>query len=209
LEVRERFKASAFASLQISPGGCARRGARCGARAWSGASVTGLLRRPQLRSVVATHGSQNPDAGWCASDATEGEKTMSVRAAQEVTLRTFDGGDWACVRHCGACCYLGEDERDPRELLQNEQEIVEYLAMIGKDGWCIHLDKDSRLCRQYANRPKFCIVDPLEFAKRYGVDEHDFDEFATECCISHIADSFGTESAEMERFCATVKRSTP
>jgi len=114
------------------------------------------------------------------------------------------GGKWACIDNCGACCYLGTEERDVESLLSDESEVTEYLSMIGGDGWCIHFDKESRKCTKYLSRPEFCRVDPESFERRYGAEKAEFDQFAIDCCIEHISDTYGDQSLEIDRYFRAV-----
>lgn len=105
------------------------------------------------------------------------------------------------MSNCGACCKLGDfDDEVLREMLQSETDIVEYLGMIGSDGWCIHLDTITRKCRKYEDRPRFCRATPDVFEDLYGVEKEEFDEFAISCCEYHIGNIFGEESHEMQRY---------
>ncbi|KAJ8601249.1 hypothetical protein CTAYLR_003257 [Chrysophaeum taylorii] len=77
--------------------------------------------------------------------------------------------------------------------------------MVGTDGWCVHFDRDRRLCTVYETRPDFCRVTPATFDRMYGVDEAHFDSFCTACCRDHITDVYGTSSNEMQRFNKAIK----
>lgn len=104
---------------------------------------------------------------------------------------------WRCMSHCGACCKLGDFDKDVlMELLKTEEEVVTYLDMIGSDGWCKLYDSQSRTCMQYENRPFFCRATPEVFQEFYNVDESQFDEFAISCCQYHISNTYGEESME-------------
>lgn len=89
---------------------------------------------------------------------------------------------------CGACCFLGDyDESVLADLLVSEVDIVEYLEMVGSDGWCRHFDKPSRGCTQYADRPRFCRVEFDVFHDLYDAqDAADMNRIAIECCEHHI-----------------------
>lgn len=106
---------------------------------------------------------------------------------------------WTCVENCGACCYLGGDDRGAEDIL-DEEDLLSFMGMIGEDGWCMHFDKNARKCRVYDQRPRFCRVEADVFNELYGVEKEELDEFAKECCVDHIEGVFGKESREMDRF---------
>lgn len=108
---------------------------------------------------------------------------------------------WRCMPHCGACCKLDDFDRDVlHDMLKSETDVVEYLGMIGSDGWCKWFDSFSRKCTIYENRPRFCRATPDVFNQLYDVPVGQFDEFAISCCEFHIANSYGAESNEAFRF---------
>lgn len=114
-------------------------------------------------------------------------------------LRKID--DWACIKNCGACCKLGPlDSRPDLQEYLSADEYTTYVGMVGADDWCIHFDKQTRLCTNYDNRPGFCTVDPKKFKTMYGVESEDFTDFCRFCCVENITDTFGELSMEMERF---------
>ena len=106
---------------------------------------------------------------------------------------------WVCMEGCGACCFLSGSDRGVEDILSGD-DLVEYLGMIGDDGWCVHFDKDERKCLMYKRRPRFCRVEAKIFEELYGVQEDEMDEFAKDCCREHIEGIYGKESAEMSRF---------
>lgn len=108
---------------------------------------------------------------------------------------------WQCMSHCGACCKLNDFDQDVlRDMLKSEVDVVEYLDMIGTDGWCKWFDSHSRKCTIYSNRPRFCRATPQVFEDLYNVKREQFDEFAISCCEFHIANSYGEESHEAFRY---------
>ncbi|MCU0567522.1 MAG: YkgJ family cysteine cluster protein [Oculatellaceae cyanobacterium Prado106] len=107
---------------------------------------------------------------------------------------------WKCVKNCGACCYLDPEERPGLELYLTESELMHYLSMVGEDGWCINFDPDTRECRIYADRPRFCRVEPETFSDMYGITPEELDEFAIDCCREQIEGTYGDRSLEMIRF---------
>lgn len=105
------------------------------------------------------------------------------------------------MANCGACCKLGDyDEEVLRDMLRTETDVVEYLGMIGADGWCKWFDSVSRKCTKYEDRPFFCRATPEVFEDLYGVPNVEFDEFAKECCEYHIGNVYGEESHESQRY---------
>lgn len=111
---------------------------------------------------------------------------------------------WQCITGCGACCYLEPSQRPDLDQYLTPTELAQYLSFVGTDGWCIHFDTETRRCRIYPERPRFCRVEPEPFAAMYGVAPEDLDEFAIHCCVQQIADRYGEESDEMNRFCEAV-----
>ncbi|CAN0467136.1 unnamed protein product, partial [Scytosiphon promiscuus] len=62
---------------------------------------------------------------------------------------------WACVKNCGACCYLAPEERPDlagewhdmiriKKYLPDPAEFDLYISMAEDDGWCKHFDKENR-----------------------------------------------------------------
>lgn len=107
---------------------------------------------------------------------------------------------WRCVKQCGACCHL--DPRDRPDLAEylSPSELELYISMVGEDGWCVNYDTDTRECRIYAERPRFCRVEPETFHDMYGVPAEDLNEFALACCRQQIEGVYGDRSLEMIRF---------
>ena len=111
---------------------------------------------------------------------------------------------WQCVNNCGACCNLTpEDRPDLAEYLSSE-ELELYMSMVGESGWCINYDRDSRKCQIYDERPRFCRVEPDNFASMYSVDKSEFDEFAIACCQQQITGVYGEDSSELEHYNQTI-----
>ena len=107
---------------------------------------------------------------------------------------------WQCIKMCGACCHLEPEERPGLEEYLTTQELDLYLSMVGEDGWCINFDQDSRECKIYADRPRFCRVQPDIFKDMYGVVLEDFNDFAIDCCHEQIDGVYGEDTLEMERY---------
>ncbi|KAH7282301.1 hypothetical protein KP509_35G024300 [Ceratopteris richardii] len=111
-------------------------------------------------------------------------------------------GRWACMKGCGACCYLDKGPQYPavEEVLTNPEEASLYRSMIGKDGWCKNFDKSSRMCRIYKDRPRFCRVEPEVFLDLFDIPEHKFEKEACSLCRDSISDVYGCKSRELKSF---------
>ncbi|MGF1535993.1 MAG: YkgJ family cysteine cluster protein [Elainellaceae cyanobacterium] len=107
---------------------------------------------------------------------------------------------WQCINNCGACCYLDPLERPDLDDYLDPDELLLYLSMVGEDGWCVHFAPQSRRCTIYADRPRFCRVEPEVFQGMYGIDPSEMDAFAIDCCIEQIEATYGDRSDEMTRF---------
>ncbi|MGB3239595.1 MAG: YkgJ family cysteine cluster protein [Geitlerinemataceae cyanobacterium] len=112
---------------------------------------------------------------------------------------------WCCVKQCGACCYLEPSERPDLEEFLSPGEIEQYLRLVGEDGWCVNYDGISRECRIYAERPRFCRVDPDVFREMFGIEPEELTDFAIDCCREHIEGIYGEISEEMQRFNRAVR----
>jgi hypothetical protein len=112
---------------------------------------------------------------------------------------------WHCVKRCGACCHLDPADRPDLNQYLSPTELQHYLSLVGIDGWCIHYDAATRECRIYADRPRFCRVEPEVFQDLYGIESEEMDAFAAECCREQIAAVYGDRSLEMLRFNQEVK----
>ena len=111
---------------------------------------------------------------------------------------------WQCVTNCGACCNLTpEDRPDLAEYLSSE-ELELYMSMVGESGWCINYDRSTRKCQIYDERPRFCRVEPDNFAVMYDVEKSEFDKFAIACCQQQITGVYGEDSSELERYNQTI-----
>ena len=87
---------------------------------------------------------------------------------------------WQCISGCGACCYLEPSDRP--------------------DLWCINFDRLNRQCGIYAERPRFCRVQPDTFFDMFGIEAEELDEFAIACCEEQIESIYGDRSLELLRF---------
>ncbi|RUT04653.1 Fe-S cluster protein [Dulcicalothrix desertica PCC 7102] len=107
---------------------------------------------------------------------------------------------WQCVKNCGACCNLDPADRPDIHEYLTPSELHEYMSMVGEGGWCINLDHSTRECKVYANRPRFCRVQPDVFEDMYGIEQEDLNDFAIDCCREQIEGVYGERSLEMLRF---------
>jgi Fe-S-cluster containining protein len=111
---------------------------------------------------------------------------------------------WRCVKNCGACCHLDPEARPDLAEYLSEAELAQYLSMVGEDGWCINFDRQNRTCTIYETRPRFCRVEADVFKDMYGIEPEELDEFAIDCCEQQIADVYGEDSSEWQKFAAAV-----
>ena len=107
---------------------------------------------------------------------------------------------WQCVKNCGACCNLDPADRPDIHEYLTPVELEEYLSMVGEGGWCVNFDHEARECRVYADRPRFCRVQPDVFEQMYGIEGEDLNDFAIDCCRQQIEGVYGDRSLEMLRF---------
>jgi uncharacterized protein len=107
---------------------------------------------------------------------------------------------WQCVTGCGACCNLDPVDRPDLEDYLTPEEITHYFSLVGKGGWCINFNHNTRKCRIYQNRPDFCRVTPKTFETMYKVEKVQFNDFAIKCCQQQIAGIYGQNSLEMKHY---------
>lgn len=107
---------------------------------------------------------------------------------------------WHCVKQCGACCHLDPADRPDLDEYLSTEELALYLSLVGEDGWCIHYDQVQRECQIYADRPRFCRVQPDIFQDLYGIEPEELDDFAIDCCQQQITGVYGDRSLELLRF---------
>jgi uncharacterized protein len=107
---------------------------------------------------------------------------------------------WQCVKQCGACCNLDPSDRPDLEEYLPPEQLAIYLSMVGEDGWCINLDKDTRSCNIYDVRPAFCRVQEDTFVAMFGIEPADLNDFAIACCREQIEGVYGERSLEAIRF---------
>ncbi|XP_051149656.1 uncharacterized protein LOC127264235 isoform X2 [Andrographis paniculata] len=88
---------------------------------------------------------------------------------------------WQCIQNCGACCKLdkGPQFPSPDEIFDEPSDVELYQSLIGKDGWCIHYDKNTRECSIYAdsvsNVNSSCCVDTIKAV--YGIHSEELEKF--------------------------------
>ena len=112
---------------------------------------------------------------------------------------------WRCVENCGACCNLTPEDRPDLESYLTTEELKVYLAMVKDDGWCTHLDMNTRKCSIYEDRPRFCRVNPDNFRAMYKIEPTEFNDFAIACCQAQIAGVYGEDSPEMKHYNKSIK----
>ncbi|MDX2214033.1 MAG: YkgJ family cysteine cluster protein [Oculatellaceae cyanobacterium bins.114] len=107
---------------------------------------------------------------------------------------------WRCVKQCGACCHLDPSDRPDLEEYLTPDDLAIYLSLVGVDGWCTNFDQDTRECRIYPDRPRFCRVEAEVFQQMYEIEPEELNEFAIDCCRQQIEGVYGDRSLEMIRF---------
>ena len=122
----------------------------------------------------------------------------SLRSLVTTKAMNSRGERWQCIQQCGACCHLSPEERPEALAALSEQQRLQYLAMVGDDGWCIHYDSGGRRCRIYTDRPDFCRVSQL--GELFKIEPDSLDVFAIQCCRQQIRSRYGGRSREMRRF---------
>jgi Fe-S-cluster containining protein len=113
-----------------------------------------------------------------------------------------------CIKKCGACCHLGTDMAG-LDYIKDEGEREQFKSMVGSDGWCVHFDKEERVCTVYEDRPRFCRSGPEVFEDLYKVPREEFVETAQEFCLDSIAEVYGDESQELDRYLRAIGESLP
>ena len=109
---------------------------------------------------------------------------------------------WKCTSNCGACCRLAPEERAEALSALSDDQIEKYLSMVGEDGWCRHLDKWTKKCLIYENRPDFCKVKSM--SSLFKISDVDANDYAIKCCKSHIKSIYGGKSVVMKRFTRNI-----
>ena len=112
---------------------------------------------------------------------------------------------WSCIENCGACCKFDLDERsDLNDKLTNKDfELIK--TMTSKDGWCKYLDRFSKKCMIYEDRPYFCKVHNFSISFKEYLKNGD--KFLIDCCKQHISSIYGKISEVMKNFkLATTKK---
>jgi len=112
---------------------------------------------------------------------------------------------WTCIERCGACCHLDPSDRPDLDQYLTPAELVQYLSMVGADGWCVNFNPLNRTCNIYGDRPRFCRVEPEIFEDMYGVAAEEFAEFAIDCCFDQIEAVYGDRSLEQLRYQQVVE----
>lgn len=107
---------------------------------------------------------------------------------------------WQCIKDCGACCNLDPSDRPDLADYLSPEELSLYLSLVGEGGWCINFDPETRECRIYDERPRFCRVLPETFERMFNVPLEEFNDFAIDCCEQQIEGVYGADSVELERY---------
>lgn len=107
---------------------------------------------------------------------------------------------WQCVKNCGACCHLDPIDRPDLDQYLTPDELTHYLSLVDENGWCVHFDHETRECRIYADRPRFCRVEAQTFSDLYGIEPEELNDFAIDCCRQQIEGVYGDRSLEMLKF---------
>ncbi len=110
---------------------------------------------------------------------------------------------WKCISNCGACCRLAPEERSEALSVLDDDQLKQYLEMVGHDGWCRHYDKQSRTCSIYENRPDFCKVDST--VRLYKIDNNEINNFCISCCKLQIRSIYGGRSLVMKKFLKKIQ----
>ena len=90
------------------------------------------------------------------------------------------------------------------DYIKDEGEREQFKSMVGSDGWCVHFDKEERVCKVYEDRPRFCRSGPEVFEDLYKVPREEFVETAQEFCLDSIAEVYGDESQELDRYLRAI-----
>lgn len=107
---------------------------------------------------------------------------------------------WQCIKGCGACCNLDPSDRPDLEDYLSPEELSLYMSLVGEGGWCINFAQETRECRIYDERPRFCRVLPETFEQMFNVPLEEFNDFAIDCCEQQIEGVYGADSVELERY---------
>ena len=111
---------------------------------------------------------------------------------------------WSCIENCGACCKFDLNERNDLEDKLNEKDIALIKSMTSPDGWCKNLDRTSKKCLIYEDRPYFCRVN--DFSVTFNEYLKFGDKFLIDCCKQHISSIYGKKSKEMKNFKFTIQK---
>ena len=111
---------------------------------------------------------------------------------------------WSCIENCGACCKFDLNERRDLTDKLNRQDLALIKSMTAKDGWCKNLDKETRKCMIYDQRPHFCKVHSFSTSFKEYIKLGD--KFLIDCCKEHISSNYGKKSKEMKIFKSSIRR---
>eukprot|EP00899_Mesostigma_viride_P025415 jgi/Mesvir1/6058/Mv00791-RA.1 len=171
-----------------------------------GAGAFTITGEPWPRHQEPQRRNQRPGIVVCSSKKkAPGPKKVPTAEIKLEDLVLKRRASWACIKNCGACCYLKPDERDLEEYLKDPEELKLYMSMVGEDGWCIHFDQRTRRCKIYDDRPRFCRVEPEVWKDMFGLEEYEMDSFACDCCVEQIGSVYGPRSKPMKTFKRTIQ----
>ena len=105
---------------------------------------------------------------------------------------------WSCIENCGACCKFDLNERSDLNDKLSEKDIELINSMTSKDGWCKNLNRFTKKCMIYENRPHFCRVH--DFSILFKEYLKNGDKFLIDCCKQHISSNYGKKSEEMKNY---------
>ena len=111
---------------------------------------------------------------------------------------------WNCIEKCGACCKIDLTEREDLENKLSSKDIELINLMTADDGWCKHLDRESKKCNIYESRPHFCRVN--QFSVEFKEYLKNGDKFLINCCKQHISSIYGSKSSQMKNFKTAISK---
>ena len=111
---------------------------------------------------------------------------------------------WCCIENCGACCKFDLNERSDLKDKLNKDDLSLIDSMTSKDGWCKHLDRSSKRCLIYDDRPHFCRVNIFSISFKEYLKMGD--KFLIDCCKEHISSNYGKKSQVMKNYKLAIKK---
>ena len=111
---------------------------------------------------------------------------------------------WCCIENCGACCKFDLKDRSGLKNKLSEEDITLIKSMTSEDGWCINLDRSTKKCLIYEDRPHFCKVN--EFSIKFKEYRKNGDKFLIDCCKQHITSNYGHKSKQIKNFKLAINK---